>query len=194
MHLTPHLAQVQDQLTAAAALGDERTREIAASLGTAAAPAVRLAVLNALSAAADEITAALLDHPGSPAVSIRLDEDEVHVSVQTTAEPAPAPAEGRGDDGDASARISLRLSEALKSDIDRAAAATASRSTPGWSAPRRRPCSPTRSPPSVPLSAPSAGAGPSTAASAAGSTADPPAGNPPAIRRPTTTRTCQGDP
>jgi hypothetical protein len=121
MHLTPHLAQVQDQLAAAAALGDERTREIAASLGTAAAPAVRLAVLNALSAAADEITAALLDHPGSPTVSIRLDDDEVHINVQTTAEPAP-PAEGRADDGDASARISLRLSEALKGDIDRAAA------------------------------------------------------------------------
>lgn len=122
MHLTPHLTQVQEQLSAAAALGDERTREIAASLGTAAAPAVRLAVLNALSAAADEITAALLDHPGSPAVSVRLDEDDVHVSVQNTAEPAAAPTETRSDEGDASARISLRLSETLKTDIDRAAA------------------------------------------------------------------------
>src|SRR5438309_7937763 len=122
MHLTPHLAQVQDQLTAAAALGDDRTREIAASLATAAAPAVRLAVLNALSAAADEITAALLDHPGSPTVSVRLDEDDVHISVQNTAEPATPPTEARAEEGDTSARISLRLSEALKSDIDRAAA------------------------------------------------------------------------
>ena len=79
-------------------------------------------MLDALSAAADEITAALLDHPGSPAVSSGSTATRSHVDVQATAERHPPPAERRGDDGDASARISLRLSEALKSEIDPAAA------------------------------------------------------------------------
>jgi hypothetical protein len=55
MHLTPHLTQVQEQLTAAAALGDERTREIAASLGTAAAPADAPAAVQAMIAAGNRI-------------------------------------------------------------------------------------------------------------------------------------------
>jgi predicted HicB family RNase H-like nuclease len=117
MQLQPHLEEVQDQLRAAAALGDDRTREIADALATAAAPAVRLAVLNALSGAADEITAALLDFPGSPVVTVRLDGDEVAVDVHVP-HAAPEAEEPRRDDGDASARISLRLSETLKADID----------------------------------------------------------------------------
>ncbi|HEV7203431.1 MAG TPA: toxin-antitoxin system HicB family antitoxin [Jatrophihabitans sp.] len=122
MHLDQHLVQVQDQLTAAAALGDDRTKDIAAALATAATPAVRLAVLDAVSAAADEITAALLDYPGSPAVTVRLDGDEIHIGVQPMAATAEAPGgEARRDD-DASARISLRLSEALKTEVDEAAA------------------------------------------------------------------------
>lgn len=121
MRLEHHVALVRDQLAAAAALGDDRTREIADALATAAAPSVRLAVLRALSAAADEITAALLDYPGSPAVAVRLDGDEVHIAVQADA-PDLAAAEVRHDDGDTSARISLRLSESLKADVDDAAA------------------------------------------------------------------------
>ncbi|MCW2595609.1 MAG: putative transcriptional regulator, CopG family [Jatrophihabitans sp.] len=120
MQLDHHLAQVHQQLSAAAALGDERTQEIAAALATAATPAVRLAVLNALSEAADEVTAALLDSPGAPAVTVRLDGDEVHVAVQTGAADTGG-TEPRRDDGDTSARISLRLSEALKADVDDAA-------------------------------------------------------------------------
>lgn len=124
MQLTPYLAQVQDQLTAAAALGDDRTQQIAGSLAAAAAPSVRLAVLDALSAAADEITAALLDHPGSPGVTVRLDGgggEDVLITVRDTAASVPT-TEPRTDDGEASARISLRLSESLKTDIEQAAA------------------------------------------------------------------------
>ena len=119
MQLHPYVTQLQDQLTAAAAIGDERTRETAGALVAAAEPAMRLAVLNAVYAAAAEITAALLDSPGAPAVGIGLDGDELRVDVRTTeaAEPPPPPT----DDGDASARISLRLSEALKSDVEAAA-------------------------------------------------------------------------
>jgi hypothetical protein len=120
MQLDHHLAQVHDQLAAAAALGDDRTREIAATLATTATAAVRLALMNAVSQAADEITAALLDYPGSPAVGVRLDGDEITVDVRGP-DPAAAAGDARRDDGEPSARISLRLSETLKADIDEAA-------------------------------------------------------------------------
>jgi uncharacterized protein (DUF1778 family) len=123
MELDPHLAQVHEQLRAAAALGDERTQQVAGALATAATPAVRLAILGALSAAADEITAALLDYPGAPAVTVRLDGEQVSVEVRSTAAPDTSAADeiARPEEGEASARISLRLSESLKSEIDAAA-------------------------------------------------------------------------
>jgi hypothetical protein len=119
MQLDDYVQQVQEQLGAAAALGDDRTRELAATLATAAAPAVRLAILAALAAAADEITAALLDTPGAPTVAVHLDADDIRIAVGTSpTEPAQP---SRPDDGDTTARISLRLSEALKAEIDDAA-------------------------------------------------------------------------
>ena len=116
MQLDDFIHQVHDQLGASAALGDERTQQIAATLATTIEPAVRLAIMNALAEAADEITAALLDVPGSPAISVRLDGDQLRVDV-TVGEPQPL---ARPAD-DASARISLRLSEALKADVEAAA-------------------------------------------------------------------------
>ena len=122
MELQTYLAQVRTQLGAAAALGDERAREIAAALSAAAEPAVQLALVAALSAAADEITAALLDVPGAPTVTARVAADEVHFDVRHEDEPAATPPP---EDADASARISLRLGEALKADIEAAAKADA---------------------------------------------------------------------
>src|SRR6266536_1772933 len=107
MQLEQHIAQVQEQLRAAAALGDDRAREIAAALATAAAPAVRLAVLNVVASAADEITAALLDYPGSPAISVRLDGDQLVIDVHVTQQMAETD-DPRRDEGEANARISLR--------------------------------------------------------------------------------------
>jgi hypothetical protein len=118
MQLDTYVEQVQDQLTATAALGDERVREVAATLAGAASPAIRLAILSALATAADEITTALLDRPGSPTVVVRLDADEIAIAVTGPTESTSVP---RPDDGDTSARISLRLSEALKAEIDTAA-------------------------------------------------------------------------
>jgi hypothetical protein len=80
---------------------------------------MRLALLAALSAAADEITEALLDSPGAPAVSVRVDGDDLLVDVRSGNGESVAPPVA--DDGDATARISLRLSEALKGDIEDAA-------------------------------------------------------------------------
>jgi hypothetical protein len=54
---------------------------------------------------------------------VRLDGDEVTVEVRSTQAPSPdGPDERpRPEEGEASARISLRLSESLKSEIDAAA-------------------------------------------------------------------------
>jgi hypothetical protein len=120
MQLQPYVGQVQAHLTAAAALGDDRTRQTAEALAAAAEPAMRLAVLAAVSAAADEITAALLDTADAPSVSVRLDGDELRIEVRT-AEAAPEPPAAGVDDADTSARISLRLPESLKTDIENAA-------------------------------------------------------------------------
>jgi hypothetical protein len=120
MQLHPYVSQVQAQLAAAAALGDERTRATAEALAAAAEPAMRLAVLAAVTAAADDITEALLDSPGAPTISVRIDGDELRVEVRTAEAVPETPA---GEDADASARISLRLSESLKADIEAAARA-----------------------------------------------------------------------
>jgi hypothetical protein len=120
MHLDDHVEQVQQQLAAAAALGDEQVQRIAGALSDSLSSAVRLAIMSAVAEAADEISALLLDFPLSPAVSVRLEGDElrteVEASVRQSSEPAPP-----ADDGEASARISLRLSEALKAQIEQAA-------------------------------------------------------------------------
>lgn len=127
MQLEQYVAQVQAQLTAAAAVGDDRTRATADALATAAGPAVRLALLGAVAAAADEITSVLLDSTGAPAVSVRLDGDELRVEVRPT---APIETEVPGNAGtdetenpENTARISLRLPESLKSQVEGAARA-----------------------------------------------------------------------
>jgi hypothetical protein len=121
MQLDEYVIQVQNQLAAAAALGDEQVQRIAATLSEAGASAVRLAVMAAVAEAADEFSALLLDFPLSPAVSVRLEGDTLRTEVEATATngtEAPPPQ----DDGEASARISLRLTDALKAQIDSAAA------------------------------------------------------------------------
>lgn len=120
MQLQHHLAQVSDQLAAAAALGDDRTKEVAEALAAASASAVRLALLHAVTEAADEITAALLDYPGSPTVGVHLDGAEITLEVRPS-QPADEAEAPRREEGEPNARISLRLTEALKSDIDAAA-------------------------------------------------------------------------
>lgn len=122
MDLDPYVSLVTEQLVAAAALGDERTRQVAAALATSAAGAVRLAAMSAISATADEINAALLDTSGvGVTISVQLENDEPTIRVDTAPVAEPIPTTDPGVDGDASARISLRLPELLKADIDAAA-------------------------------------------------------------------------
>jgi hypothetical protein len=135
MNLADAGRQVRDQLAAAAALGDDRTREIAAALSQTADSAVRLAILNALTRASTELADALADAAvarglsWAPEISVQLDGDRLGFAIalsQPESEQAAGSASRTdGTDGpdrsEATARISLRLSESLKAGIERAA-------------------------------------------------------------------------
>src|SRR5919107_357250 len=62
MDIGRYVAQLRDDLAAAAAPGDEQTQRTAALLGAAVEPAARLALMNALADLAAEITTALAGH------------------------------------------------------------------------------------------------------------------------------------
>jgi len=124
MDLTPYIATLREDLTTAAAAGDDHTRRTAAVLSAALEPAVRLAIMNALSDLAAEVTASLDDH----IVSLRLDGRDVQVVVTSTSAPSE-PDESVAEDafvgdptGDIS-RITVRLMEELKAKAEQAASA-----------------------------------------------------------------------
>jgi HicB family len=90
MDLTPYLSQLREDLTTAASAGNEQTRHTAAVLGAALEPAARLAIMNALSDLAAEVTAAL----DGRVAEVRLDGRDVRVAVSLppgTAADAPGP-------------------------------------------------------------------------------------------------------
>jgi hypothetical protein len=128
MDVTPYLNQLREDLTAAASVGDEQTRRTAAVLSVALEPAARLAIMNALSDFAAEVTAALDDR----VVEVRLDGRDVQVAVSSPsgsgprAEAPPPPYEpGAAPFGDAGGdirRMTLRLIDQVKNQAERAAA------------------------------------------------------------------------
>ncbi len=77
MDLTRYLQNLRDDLLTAASVGDENARQAAALLTGALEPAARLAIMNALSDLAAEVTGALQD----TTVELRLDGRDVRVSV-----------------------------------------------------------------------------------------------------------------
>jgi hypothetical protein len=139
MDLTPYTQSLREDLLAAASVGDEQTRRAAALLTTAMEPAARLAIMNALSDLAGEITGSL----DGTTVEIRLEGRELKVSVNHHEPPAPEQAgwrRGRDDEEirigadddlsravrDASGELSrttLRLVNELKSQAEQAATA-----------------------------------------------------------------------
>jgi hypothetical protein len=134
MDLSQYVQRLREDLTSAAAAGDEQTRRTAALLGAAIEPAARLAIMNALSDLAAEVTASL----GDRVVEVRLDGRDVRVAVsgepgdrEPEPEPTPGPPPGAGafrgfpGGGDAAdiSRITLRLVEQIKSQAEQAAAA-----------------------------------------------------------------------
>ncbi|GAA2919358.1 MULTISPECIES: hypothetical protein [Streptomycetaceae] len=130
MDLTPYIDTLRRELAVAAEAGGDEARELAERLTAPLESATRLAMLNVLSAATDEITRELA--PGSVDVRLRgLDPDFVVTPPPTdggaTAEPdgpveplrTPAPADG--DEG-GTARVNLRLPAHLKVRAEEAAA------------------------------------------------------------------------
>lgn len=122
MDLAPYVGDLQRRLVASAESGTDDTRAAAERLAAGLDAATRLVLLDALTAAAGEITRDLA--PGS--VDVRLRGREIEFVVTA------APAEQDGDDAPAAAvdlddastsRTTLRLPDALKARVDEAAAA-----------------------------------------------------------------------
>src|SRR5690349_5836550 len=124
MDLTPYLETLRADLAAAAAPGGPETTRAAELLGHSLESSARLALLEALSDAAAEITTRLSD----ATVEVRLRGRDADLVVNQVAPmppspplpPAPpAPPEAGGD----LTRLTLRMPEALKTQVEQIAAA-----------------------------------------------------------------------
>jgi hypothetical protein len=122
MELGQYVSDLQRQLVDAAANGAEETRAVAERLAAGLDAAARLVLLDALSAAAGEITRDLA--PGS--VDVRLRGRELEFVVTQASSDADAddlPATPVDLDDASTSRTTLRLPDALKVRVDEAAAA-----------------------------------------------------------------------
>jgi hypothetical protein len=129
MDLTPYVANLRRELATAAEAGGDDARALADRLTAPLDSALRLTLLEALSAAADEITRDLA--PGSVEVRLRGRDPGFVVTApptfepDTTGEPAndlPAYAAGPVADDGTTARVNLRLPDQLKARAEEAAA------------------------------------------------------------------------
>lgn len=135
MDLMPYVARLQRDLAVAAAAGGEDARALAERLAAPLEAATRLVLLDALSAAAGEITSELA--PGSVDLRLRGGEPEFVVApaartddtAATPGDVSVAPTVEPEDGG--TARFSLRLPEHLKPRVE-AAAAQAGLSVNAW--------------------------------------------------------------
>lgn len=120
MDLQPYVDAVRQELRLAAAAAGADAQELTDRLSAPLESAMRLALLEALSAAAEEVTAQLA--PGSVEVRLRGRDPEFTVtrSLDETADEAlyVAPYD---DDGGGTWRVTLRLPEALRSAVESAA-------------------------------------------------------------------------
>ena len=126
MDITPYVESLRRDLAAAAEAGGPEAKAAAERLALSLDPAMRLALMEALSQAAAEITSEL--PAGSVDVRLRGREPEFVVDVpaptagqgRAGAEPAPEP-EDVEEDGPV-ARITLRIPESLKAKAEEMAA------------------------------------------------------------------------
>jgi hypothetical protein len=128
MNLRPYIETVRRDLAIAAEAGGEDARALADRLTAPLESGMRLALLDALSAAADEITRELA--PGAVELRLRAGDPEFvlvapaapppEAEREPFSPPPPPPAPPDADDG-ATARINLRLPEHLKAGVERAA-------------------------------------------------------------------------
>jgi hypothetical protein len=124
MDLTPYLETLRADLAAAAAPAGPETVRAAELLGHSLESSARLALLEALSDAAAEITTRLPD--ASVEVRLRGREADLVVTHSTPAPPqppdAPEPPAPPLDGGDL-IRLTLRMAETLKTHVEQLAAA-----------------------------------------------------------------------
>ncbi|OIJ24669.1 toxin-antitoxin system HicB family antitoxin [Nocardioides luteus] len=134
MDITPYIDSLRRDLVAAAEAAGPEARETAERLTYALDPAARLAMMEAVSQAAAEITAEL--PTGNVDVRLRGRDLEFGITLPELTEPVPptppapptpptppappAPPEPEGDD--ALARVTLRIPESLKAKAEEAAA------------------------------------------------------------------------
>ncbi len=135
MDLSPYVDQLRRELAAAAEVGGEEARALAERLTAPLESSLRLALLSALSAAAEELTGELA--PG--AVDVRLRGSDLRFVVtpppplsdddlghppggpdEQPHPPAPSPPSSDAEEG-GTARITLRVPEQLKNRIEDAA-------------------------------------------------------------------------
>jgi CopG-like RHH_1 or ribbon-helix-helix domain, RHH_5 len=130
MDLTPYVDNVRREMAVAAEAGGEEARALAERLTAPLGSAIRLTLLDALSAAAEEITRDLA--PGSVEVRLRTGEATFAVNTPPSAEPqapterravqpGPQEPEDLAADDSSMVRINLRLPENLKARIEEAA-------------------------------------------------------------------------
>ncbi|MFE0150445.1 hypothetical protein ACFWY5_25060 [Nonomuraea sp. NPDC059007] len=129
MELAPYVDHLRRELAVAAEAGGEETRALAGRLIASLESAARLALLEALSAAANEITRELA--PGSVDVRLRGRDPDFVVTPPPVAprdtEAGPGVAQARSvrppetDEG-GTTRVALRVPDHLKPRIDEAAA------------------------------------------------------------------------
>ena len=119
MELAPYVETLHRELSASAEVAGDDVRRAADRLLTALDAAVRLVLIEALGAAADQITAELA--PGSVELRLRGRDAEFVVTPPVPAQPAPPPPPPTFDTDEATARISLRLPDGLKARIEEAA-------------------------------------------------------------------------
>ena len=147
MDLTPYVESIRRDLAVAAEAGGDDARVLAERLTAPLESAIRLTLLDALSAAADEITRELA--PGSVELRLRAGEPEfVATAARPTSPPRPPGPRRRSPRTAPTARINLRLPEQLKAGIEQAASRERL-SVNTWSSaspPRARPRRPRRPP------------------------------------------------
>jgi hypothetical protein len=121
MNLSPYLDALRRDLAATAAPGGDEVARAAELLTGSLDASTRLCLMEALSDAAAEITAKLA---GTATVDVRLRGREADLVVtELSGQPAPPAPPGLGADSGDVARITLRLPEPRKEEVERAASA-----------------------------------------------------------------------
>ena len=119
MDLQPYVDAVRHELRMAAAAAGAEAQELADRLSAPLESAMRLALLEALSAAAEEITGELA--PGSVEVRLRGRDPEFIVSASLDELPDDSAQVAQYDDDGRTWRVTLRLPEGLRAAVEAAA-------------------------------------------------------------------------